>query len=252
MISAVILTKNEQDNIEKCLKSVRWCDEIVVIDDGSWDSTTEIAKKYKAKVYSNFLNDNFSAQRNFGLSKAKYEWVLYVDSDEVISDALAFEISNAIEIKDQNLRNYNGFYIKRTDFMWGRRLDHGEGSIKLLRLGKKGSGIWKGMAHEVWRIALPIGVLANPILHFPHRNLEEFLKEINFYTDIRAKELKEKNIKAAFWSIFLYPFGKFAVNYVFRRGFMDGIHGLMFALVMSFHSFLVRGKLWILWKNSSG
>jgi glycosyltransferase involved in cell wall biosynthesis len=137
MISAVILTKNEEQNIGKCLESVKWCDEIIIVDDKSSDKTIDIAKEYHAKAYSHGLSNNFSAQRNFGLSKAKNEWVLFVDSDEIVSDALAFEIPNAIGLTDQNSRNFNGFYIKRTDFMWGKQLKHGEATIKLLRLGRK-------------------------------------------------------------------------------------------------------------------
>jgi len=244
-ISAIVLAKNEQINIGKCLESLTWCDEIIIIDDESSDETLKIAKKYKATIYIHPLDGNFSAQRNFGLSKAKNEWVLFVDSDEIVSDALAFEIPNAIGLTDQNSRNFNGFYIKRTDFMWGKQLKHGEATIKLLRLGRKEAGIWKGMTHEVWQIRSPIGNLVNPIFHFPHKNLTEFLKKINFYTDIRAKELREKNIRSSFWAILLYPSGKFIVNYIFKKGFMDGIHGLIFAIIMSFHSFLVRGKLWL-------
>lgn len=246
MISVVILTKNEEENIRRCLESVKWCDEIVIVDDNSSDKTIEIARKYKTTVYINSLNSNFSAQRNFGLTCAKNEWVLFVDSDEIISDALAYEISNAIQLKDQNLNGFNGFYIKRSDFMWGKQLKYGEtGSIKLLRLGKKGFGVWGGMAHEKWEIEGNIGQLINPLLHFPHKNVSEFLKDINFYTDIRAKELKSKKIKSSFLSILLYPLGKFLLNYFIRRGFMDGTHGLVFAIIMSLHSFLVRGKLWL-------
>ena len=245
MISVVILTKNEEENIARCLESVRWCNEIIIVDDNSTDRTIEIAKKYKTAIYSRTLNNDFSSQRNFGLSKCKNEWMLFLDSDEVISDPLVYEMQNAISLKDQNLRNFNGFYLRRSDFMWGKRLEHGETNIKLLRLGRKGTGIWKGMAHERWNIEGLVGNLINPILHYPHRNLEEFLREINFYTDIRAKELKDKNVKVFFWSILLYPIGKFLVNYFIRGGFLDGIHGLVIAITMSFHSFLVRGKLWI-------
>lgn len=250
MISAIILTKNEEQNIKRSLESIKWCDEIIIVDDNSTDKTLEIARKYNVSVFQHALNNDFSAQREFGISKAKNEWILFVDSDEVISDALAYEISNAITLKDQNLRDFNGFYIKRLDFMWGKLLRHGEtGGIKLLRLGRKGIGVWKGRAHEKWEIECPVGNLVNPILHYPHRTLEEFLKEINFYTDIRVQELKSRKTKVYFWSILCYPLGKFMVNYIFKRGFMDGVRGLVFAIIMSFHSFLVRGKLWLLMKK---
>lgn len=246
MISAVILTKNEEQNIKKCIESIKWCDEIIVVDDNSSDKTIEIARKYKVKIYSHVLNDDFSSQRNFGLSKAKNEWVLFVDSDEIVSDALSYEISNAMQLKDQNLRGFNGFYIKRSDFMWGKQLRYGEtGNIKLLRLGRKDSGLWEGMTHEKWMVKGSVGRLINPLWHFPHKRIKEFLVEINFYTDIRAKELRSKNTKVFFWSILLYPLGKFLINYVIKRGFMDGVQGLVFAIIMSFHSFLVRSKLWL-------
>lgn len=246
MISAIILTKNEDQNIEKCIKSVRWCDEIILVDDDSSDKTIEIAKKYTVTVYRHSLKNDFSAQRNFGILKAKSEWILFVDADEEISDALAYEISNAVQFRDQNLEDFNGFYVRRTDFMWGKQLMYGEGSVKLLRLGRKGMGVWKGMAHERWYIESPVGNLVNPILHFPHKNLEEFIKKINFYTDIRAIELKKRSAKVFFWSILIYPLGKFLVDYFYKRGFVDGINGLIFAIIMSFHSFLVRGKLWLI------
>ncbi len=246
MISAVILTKNEEKYIEKCIQSVKWCDEIVIVDDNSSDKTIEIAKKYKTTIYYRSLSNNFSNQRNFAIARAKNEWIFFVDADEIVSDALAYEISNAVGLKDRNLRNFNGFYIRRSDFMWGKRLKYGEtGNIELLRLGRKEFGIWEGRAHEKWQIAGNTGKLKNSLLHFPHKTLEEFLKEINFYTDIRAKELKDKNCKVSIWSIILYPLGKFMINFILKRGFMDGMHGLVFAIIMSFHSFLVRSKLWL-------
>lgn len=246
MISVAILTKNEEKNIKRCLESVKWCDEIIIIDDNSSDETIQIAKKYKATIYTRNLNNDFSAQRNFAISKAKNEWILFVDGDEIVSDALAYEISNAIQLKDQNLRNYDGFYIRRSDFIWGKQLKYGEtGNMMFLRLAKKGSGLWEGKTHERWKIDGRVGKLINSLLHFPHKNLEEFFKKINFYTDIRAEELKSKNVKAFFWSILVYPLGKFLINFFLKRGFLDGIHGLIVAIIMSFHSFLVRSKLWL-------
>lgn len=248
MISAVILTKNEEANISDCIKSVSWCDEVIVVDDNSEDRTVELAKKLNANVYVHSINNDFSTQRNFGLSKANGEWVLFVDADERVSDALAFEISNiAHQITDQSLSKYSGFYVKRSDFMWGRKLRFGEtGKVVLLRIAKKNSGRWEGKVHENWEVKGHLGKLKNPIIHFPHKTLQEFLKEINFYTTIRAEELYKKDGKANFISVLMYPLGKFILNCILRRGFLDGIPGLIVALTMSFHSFLVRGKLWLL------
>jgi len=151
-----------------------------------------------------------------------------------------------IQLVDQNINNFSGFYMKRNDYMWGKQLKYGEtGNIRLLRLAKKDAGLWQGMAHEKWQVKGAIGKLVNPISHYPHKDLAEFLVEINFYTDIRAKELKLKNARVSSLSILLYPIGKFLFNFFIKRGFMDGIRGLIFAITMSLHSFLVRGKLWL-------
>lgn len=247
-ISVVIIAKNEEQNIEKCLKSVKWCDEIIVVDDKSSDKTLEIAKRYNAITYSNHLNEDFSLQRNLGLSKAKNDWVLFLDADEIISDSLAYEISNSIQLKDQNLRVFNGFYIRRIDFMWGEKLEHGEtGNVWCLRLARKASGKWMGKVHERWIVGGLVGKLLNPIHHFPHNGeFENFLSEVNYYTDIRLRELSSKAVNISFWSIFLFPIAKFLMNYFIKRGFVDGMPGLIIAIMMSLHSFLVRGKLWLL------
>lgn len=243
MISSVVLTKNEEKNIDKCLKTLRWCDEIIVIDDNSTDETVEIAKKYNAHIYLHNLNSDFAAQRNYGLSKAKGEWVLFVDADERISNSLAYEISAVIKSEDCNC--YRGFYVKRFDCIWGKQLRYGENSISLLRLAKRGFGHWGGLVHEQWKINGKVGKLKNPILHYPHQLLEQFLIDINFYTDIRANELRNKKVSVNILSIALYPFSKFFIDYFIKKGFMDGIAGLVFAITMSLHSFLVRAKLWL-------
>lgn len=250
MISAVVLTKNEEKNIIDCINSLQWCDEIVVIDDFSEDRTVELLEEQKNKkirIFGRHLSLDFAAQRNFGLEKASGDWVLFVDADERISVSLQYEIVGLIH---ETIENYSGYSIRRTDTIWGRTLRFGEvGGIKLLRLGRKNSGKWTGHVHETWKINGKVGELKNAILHYPHQSISEFLHEINFYTDIRAKELFDKKTKAYWLSVILYPKVKFLQNYLFKLGFLDGIPGLIIALLMSLHSFLVRGKLWLLWQK---
>lgn len=246
MISAIILTKNEEKNIKDCLESLSWCDEKIVIDDESEDSTRDIAQKLGAQVYNRKMV-NFSDQRNFSLEKAKGDWVLFIDADERISQALWYEIMQYI---NDPFENFNGFFLKRVDLMWGKELKYGEsGTLKLLRLAKKGSGKWTGTVHEKWNISGRTETLCNPLYHYPHQTVGDFLKEINHYTDLRAKELYDRGTKTNWLPILLYPKAKFIQNYFFRLGFLDGLPGLVTALMMSFHSFLVRGKLWLLWQK---
>lgn len=247
MITAVVLTRNEEKNIVDCLDSLKWCDEILVIDDNSHDLTQELAKKEGAEVILSRLDANFSKQRNLGLEKAKNDWVLFIDADERVSDPLRYEIQSVIS---DSMAIYSGFEIKRKDIIWGKELRYGEtGNISFLRLAKKGFGRWEGQVHEKWKVKGKIGKLNNSLKHFPHQRLEQFLTEINLYTDIRSKELFEKKIRANFVSIVAYPKAKFILNFFLKRGFLDGMPGLIFAIAMSFHSFLVRGKLWMLWQK---
>lgn len=247
MVTAVVLTKNEEKNIVDCLERLSFCDEILVIDDDSLDRTEEIAKSLNAEVIKHSLNNNFSAQRNFGLEKARGDWVLFVDADERVGANLAKEIIQTI-----NLTSFDGYYIKRDDTIWGRKLKYGEtGGIKFLRLAKKKSGRWEGKVHEEWKINGRIGILSNSLDHYPHQSIGEFLKEINYYTDLRAEELHAKHIKVKWYDILLYPKLKFLLNYFLRLGILDGLPGLIFVIMMSFHSFLVRGKLWRLNQKKS-
>lgn len=244
-ISAVVLTKNEENNIVDCLESIEWVDEVIVVDDNSEDRTAELAKTKGAAIYKRSLNGDFSSQRNFGLKKAKGEWILFVDVDERVTIHLKNEILGTISSQNLLEQKLCGFYIQRKDIIWGHTLRFGEtGHSKLLRLASKDSGKWEGRVHEEWNVKGNIGQLKNPLLHYPHQSITEFLGEINFYTDIRAKELYEKGVRVNLFSIIAYPKTKFFVNYFLRRGFIDGTAGLLIAVLMSFHSFLVRGKLW--------
>lgn len=248
MISAVVLTKNEERNIGKCLDSILWCDEIIVVDDFSEDNTVEKIQNLnsKIKIFEKHLNNDFASQRNYGFSKAKYEWVIFVDADEIVSSDLKNEILGKIK----NNKNTGGFYVKRRDFIFGNVMQHGEfGNIKLLRLGRANKGKWEGRVHEEWKIKGKIEELGHSLFHYPHQSINGFLKDINFYTDIRAKELFDKGAKSNFISIILYTKIKFIQNYFLKLGFLDGTSGLVLALFMSLHSFLVRSKLWLLWQK---
>ncbi len=250
MISAVVLTKNEEYNILQCLNSLNWCDEIIIIDDHSTDKTLKLVEglnNKKIRIFTHLLQENFSNQRNFALDKARFEWVLFIDADEIISESLQYEIANAI---NTSLENISGYYIRRVDSMWGKKIRFGEpSSVKLLRLARKSRGKWIGRVHEEWKVQGKISQMKNYLIHNPHPDIETFLKEISFYTDLRASELFLKKKRSGLKYIIAYPIFKFIYNYFIKLGFLDGVPGLIVAVIMSFHSFLVRGKLWKLWEG---
>lgn len=258
-LSAVILTKNEEKNIERCLKSLDFCDEIIIIDDYSTDNTkNQISKiknlpagrqgqndKLNVKIFQRELNKDFAEQRNFGLSKATNDWVLFIDADEEVSEQLKKEI---VSLLHGSIVKEKAFNIKRRDYFWNQELKFGEvkkvRNLGIVRLVKKNSGQWMGTVHEVFYTANHIGQFNGYLNHYPHPTLKEFINDINHYSDIRAEELLDRETKTNVLEIILFPFGKFIFNYFFNLGFLDGPAGFTYAFMMSFHSFLVRAKLY--------
>ena len=247
MISAVVLTKNEEKNIKECLAGLKWCDEIIVIDDNSTDKTQEIVKKEGARVIERPLEGDFASQRNFGLKEAKYDWIFFVDADERVTSKLAEEIQK--EIKDTRAA---GFFFKRIDYFLGKWLKHGEiGGVRILRLARRGAGEWQRRVDEKWEVRRKTKTLKNPLQHYPHPTLTQFLESINERSTLNARVLYEEGKKLRFWEWFK-PLGKFFKNYFLLLGFLDRIHGFVFAVLMSLHSFAVRVKLYLIWRREGG
>ncbi len=251
-ITTVVLTKNEEKNIEKCLKSIDFCDEIIVVGDYSTDKTVEqvhkvckVIKFIKYKIYERKLNNDFAEQRNFGLEKANNEWVLFIDADEEVTRELKKEI---VSLFHSSIVKENAFYLRRRDYFWEQELRFGEirkvRNRGIVRLVKKNSGQWMGTVHEVFHTANKVGQLNGYLNHYPHPTLKEFINDINYYSSIRAEELFNRRVKTNIFEIIFFPFGKFIYNYFLNLGFLDGPAGFTYAFMMSFHSFLVRSKLY--------
>lgn len=247
-LSAVVLTKNEEKNLKICLSSLSICDEIIVVDDDSTDKTTDIAGEYHAKIINHKMDNNdFSGQREYGVEQASNDWVLFIDADEKLSPELQAEIQK-LNLED-NKSDISAYYIKRRDWWWGRELRFGETMSTrnngIIRLIKKGSGKWEGKVHETYKINSGQKSTLNGFLeHNPHPTISEFLKSINYYSSIRAQELHKQGKRVNIWEIVLYPLFKFKYTYCIKLGFLDGPAGFVYAFMMSFHSFLVRTKLY--------
>lgn len=240
MLTGVILTHNEEASLTRCLDALKFCDEILVIDDNSTDKTLEIAKKHQARVVQHSLNGDFSAQRNFAISQVKSGWILFVDADEIVTPELASEIQPSIQ-KSGNV----SYFLPREDILWGKHKHYGDTKTSLLRLARRGAGEWTGRVHETWQVSGATSTLKNPLLHYPHQTLTEFLRHISFYSTLRARELKSQGYKTNILEIILYPIFKFLYLWVWKLGFADGNQGFVSAMMMAFYSFLVRGKLYL-------
>lgn len=249
MVSAVILTKNEEKNIKSCMAGLSFCGEVIVVDDASTDKTVKIAKKLGARVFCRKLQGDFSKQRNFGLSKSSGKWVLFVDADEIVSKRLAKEVEEKT-LSDK--KDINGYYLKRLDHFLGKKLRFGETSqVKLLRLAKKDSGGWVRKVHEVWEMEGRVGELINPLIHYPHKTLKKFVHSMNKHSSLHATANLEEGKRSNLIKILFWPPLKFINNFIFKLGFLDGIHGFLVAMMMSFHSYLSWSKLWLTQRKTS-
>lgn len=242
-ISAVILSKNEEKNIGECIRGLTFCEEIIVIDDYSSDKTIEIARGLGAIVFQRKLEGDFAAQRNFGLGKATHKWVLFVDADERVNKELKEEMEREIS----TLNNpFLGYFFKRDDYIFGKKLNFGEtASVALLRLARKSVGKWIRNVHEVWEVQGRTKTLKNSLRHYPHQTLREFINDINFHSDLHAVANYKEGKRSSWIKILFWPRAHGFKNWVLKLGFLDGTEGFVFALMMSFHSFLAWSKLWI-------
>lgn len=208
-----------------------------IIPDTTWTKQCPIINDILIITEKDYpLNNDFSTKRNYCLKIAKNDWSLFLDTDETPSPQL---------IEWLNYFDNKQYKIKRIDTFLNKKLLFGEtGNFYITRLINRKYGRFVGKVHERWLSDYPIYKLRNPIFHYSHNTLNSFLEKINFYSDIRAKELFDAKIKTNLFQIIFYPKAKFIQNYFFKLGFIDGTPGIINALGMSLHSFLVRSKLW--------
>ena len=251
-ISLLLLTKNERENIKKYWTWLDQCpniNEIIVIDDNSTDDTTKELRKLanshrQIKIYNRDLAGDFAQQRTFGLSKTTNHWTLWLDADESPGQELIEYINNI------DTSQYKAFSFKRNDIFLGKKLKHGETAHQdFVRLFHKDFGSFNGKVHEIWQPTSSVLKTNYAINHYSHPTLYPFLQKINFYSDIRAQELYSQKVKTGLLDIIFYPLAKFILNYFIRLGFLDSTPGIIMALSMSLHSFLVRAKLWHLYQK---
>ena len=249
-LSLILLTKNESKNVstwKNWIGKLKKLNELVVIDDNSTDDTINIlkklaSKKLKVKILKRNLNNDFSAQRQFAVNNSSNNLILWLDADESPSDKLV-EYLNSIDTNQ-----YVNYSFKRADIFLGHTLHYGEtASQYFLRLFDKRYGYFSGSVHELWQSSKPTLSQDLEIIHQSHPHLKGFFEKINFYSEIRARELFNTKTPTNLTEIILFPLGKFIQNYFFKLGFLDGTPGIILALGMSFHSFLVRAKLWCLY-----
>lgn len=244
MISAVIHTYNEEKNLERCLSSLSWVNEIIVIDMGSNDKTCVIAKDFTSRIFQHPYTGFVEPARNFGILKASGDWIIILDADEEIPKSLVKYIT--LEIKNPSADYYR---IARKNIIFGKWIKHaGWWPDYQVRLFQKGCVTWTERIHG---IPLTRGngqdIEANDnlsIIHNNYQTLEQYLERANRYSSISAKELFLSNQQFSVEALFIKPLEEFINRFFVREGYKDNIHGLVLSLLQSYTELMIYLKLW--------
>jgi len=279
-ISAIIITFNEEQDIEDCLESVAFCDEIVVVDSGSTDATRNIAARLGARVIVNPW-PGFSKQKNLAVSLATSDWILHVDADERVTAESRDEILAAIRAPAQP---HNGFFLPRLNYWLGRPIRYGGWSPDYgMRLFRRGHATCVGESHEMFVVDGPTGRLKHPLLHYSYWNVGEHVERaVLRAAPLDARELAQggrlcwlpprdlwaavgrqlrdgprspqafrmlyktrvKNRLEFVWMLPLWPFVRFVQRYVVRQGFRDGAAGFWIAMLSAVYDAVRCALIW--------
>ena len=237
-LSAIVLTKNSERCLKDCLGSLTFADELLVIDDGSTDATREIAEACGAKIIVHAMNGDFSAQRRFAAEAASGDWLLFIDSDEVVSPALAEEIRTVVGQEPRACE------LLRENRFLHHSIQHGSmrGDRVLLLFPKDGLTI-EGRVHEKMTSRYPVTRLSGILYHYPYEDWSAMIRKLDSYTSYLAQQQIEKNKRTGFLTgALLKPTWAFLKVYVFNRGFLDGRMGLMFAVHHAYYTFMKYAK----------
>ena len=239
-LSVIIITKNEARNIAACLESVRFADEILVLDSGSTDGTVEIAKSHGAIVHQSETWPGFGPQKNRVLELATQPWVLAIDADEQVTDALRIEIIQTLQAPA-----CLAYEIPRLSEFCGKPIHHsGWYPDYVLRLFQRGVGRFNDVpVHEHVETSVPVARLKNHFLHFPFENLDMVVAKINRYSGTAALAMAAKGKRVGLPGVVGHCLWTFIRIYILRRGFLDGRHGFVLAVTAAFGSFLRYAKL---------
>lgn len=240
-ISVCIITFNEESRIRDCLESVKWVDDIVVVDSFSTDKTVDICREYTERVYQRAWPGNID-QKNYTSGLAKHDWILSLDADERVSLGLIGEIQAVVH----NPGDTVGFFFPRRSFYLGRGIRHGDWYPDYqLRLFKKGYGQWQGTnPHGRMIVSGKTRYMKHDIYHFNYKNFSHQLRTIDNYSNVFADVMVEQGKSFSLFQLIFRPLYKFIKVYMIKRGFLDGLPGFIIATSSAFYIFVKYVKLW--------
>ncbi len=233
-ISAVLIAKNEEINIENCLKTVQWADEIIVVDSGSTDKTQEIARKFTTRIFDIPFTD-FSDQKNTAVSKATGDWIFLIDADERVTPELEKEILSIIHSGQKPAV----YAVHRPTFFFGKELRFsGVQDDYPIRLFPKGETVYKQPVHEEINTQLPVKKLAGHLTHYSTRDYAHYQSKLDCYIPLEKKLMNEMGVRSHCLLGISRCFIKFIFIYIWKFGFLDGWTGFQYARLSAYYAFL--------------
>ncbi len=246
MISALAITYNEEEHIERFIKSLSFVDELIIVDSNSTDQTVTIAKQLNAKVFTRDFDD-FSSQKNFALQKASHEWVVFFDLDEIISKDLADEIQSKIKTS----KNVSAFKVKRNFYFMGRRMKYsGFQNDAVVRVFKKSDcSFGTSLVHETLDVNGTTETLKNKSDHYTYKNFDDYNEKLTRYSKLQAENLYNSNKRPSFYHFLIRPFWRFFHQYFIKLGVLDGKEGFILAYINAFSVFKRYLFLWTMYRK---
>ena len=244
-LSVVIITKNEEDNIRRCLESVKWVDDIVVVDQFSTDRTVEICTEYTDNIYQREMTEGFGPQKQFAVEKARCDWVFSIDADEWLSP----ELRESLESVLADTPEYDGYEIMRRTSYLDYWVNHCGWYVPILRLFDRGQGRFNdSRVHEMVIVDGRVGRLEGDLLHKSYRDIHQHLEKLNLFTDFDAQIVDAKGIVLRstnyLWYFAVKPFLSFLRKYFLMKGYKDGVHGFIISLFTALAVMFMHVKAW--------
>ena len=245
-LSVIIITKNEERNIRDCLESVKWANEIIVLDSGSTDKTIEIAREYTEKVHSTDW-PGYGPQKQRALELASQEWVLTIDADERVSPALQKKIPKLIQSS-----NFDGYKVKRPLIFCGKLIKYANGTnYQLCLFKRKLAHFTPEIVHESIIVDGAIGKLEEPLYHLSFETVGNLLDKINLYSSLNAEKRAKQGKKSSLFKAIIHGLWMFFRVYFLKKGFLDGKEGFILAISFAEGSYYRYLKLMYLAENKN-
>lgn len=246
-ITALAITLNEAASIESYIDSVSFADEIVIVDSYSSDKTVELAAAHKNVTVFQRTFDNFSAQKNFALSKASHDWIIFFDLDEIVTPALSEEIQTTIAANPKEV----AFFVDRDFYFMNKRIKYsGMQNDSVIRVFQKKHGRYNDqLVHETLEVDGTTATLRESLPHYTYKSFDAYTAKIHRYSELQGNMLYEKKKKPTYYHFIVRPWWRFVHQYFIKLGILDGKEGFILAYVSAFGVFKRYVNLWLLYRK---